>query len=81
MYPHDPTSTAGVVQPGAAPERPGPKAQSEIGPTTYGLPGGPVAHGPDDPETKAAYAAGHPSHGIAAQRAAAAAKAAGESPA
>lgn len=51
---------------------PGPparKAQSEIGPTTYGGPNGPVNHGPNDPETKAAYAAGHPSDGIANQRA------------
>lgn len=45
------------------------KAQSEIGPTTYGGPNGPVGHGPNDPETKAAYAAGHPAQGIEHQRA------------
>lgn len=46
------------------------KAQSEIGPTTFGEggEGNVVKHGPDDPETKRAYAAGHPSKGIAAQR-------------
>lgn len=51
-------------------EAPAPKSQSEIGPVTYGGPNGPVNHGPDDPETKTAYAAGHPSFGLAQQRAA-----------
>lgn len=68
-----PHTTAGqpvtATQPPAAAAAP--KAQSEIGPTTFGGPNGPVHHGANDPETKAAYAAGHPSHGIAAQRAAA----------
>lgn len=63
-------TTAGAPVPGAPVEKPAPPAQSEIGPTTYGGPGGPVAHGANDPETKAAYASGHPSQGIAAQRAA-----------
>lgn len=40
------------------------QAQSEIGPTTYGEGGVLTHHGPNDPETKAAYAAGHPSEGI-----------------
>lgn len=56
---------------GTTTEPQAPKAQSEIGPTTYGGPKGPVAHGPDDAETKAAYALGHPSQGLAAQRQAA----------
>jgi len=46
-----------------------PKAQSEIGPTTYGAPGGPIAHGADDAVTKEAYALGHPAEGIAARAA------------
>lgn len=50
------------------------KAQSEIGPTTYGA-GEVKQHGPDDQETKDAYAAGHPSKGIAAARDEAAGKA------
>lgn len=46
------------------------KAQSEIGPTSYTEADGIVKHGPNDPETKAAYAAGHPADGIVKTRAA-----------
>lgn len=65
--PQPKTTDGRTVAPGtdAAPARP--KAQSEIGPTTYGE-GGVTQHGADDAETKAAYAAGHPSQGIAAAR-------------
>lgn len=45
------------------------KAQSEIGPITYGGPNGPVSHAAGDAETKSAYAAGHPAQGIEHQRA------------
>jgi hypothetical protein len=36
------------------------KAQTEIGPTTFVEGGEIIQHGPNDPETKEAYAAGHP---------------------
>lgn len=36
------------------------KAQSEIGPTSYVEGEGIIEHGPNDPETKAAYAGGDP---------------------
>lgn len=71
-----PAGTARVMPTGGTPgapvtatEPPGPKAQSEIGPTTYGAPGGPIAHAADDPVTQEAYALGHPARGIAVQRA------------
>lgn len=64
-----PRTTAG--RPAAAPggaEQPAPtNAQSEIGPTTYGA-GEVVQHSAEDQVTRDAYAAGHPSQGIAAQR-------------
>lgn len=48
------TETASVVQ-----------AQSEIGPISYRDGQAPHPHGPDDEETKAAYAAGRPTQGLA----------------
>jgi hypothetical protein len=41
-----------------------PKAQSEIGPTSYVEGGEIIQHGADDKETQRAYAAGHPSDGV-----------------
>jgi hypothetical protein len=50
-------------------DAPAPKAQSEIGPTTFGEGGRVIQHGADDPVTRDAYKLGHPADGIAQQRA------------